>query len=676
MTTCWLDLETASTVNLPTEGVYRYAPKARILLNSWAVDDGPVRTDDSLTPDFLKAFNAADRIGAHNAEFDRTVLEQNIPDVRFDRWFCTMAAARRHGLPGGLGKLCELLGVPQEESKIKEGRSLVLLFCKPTKDGKWNTKETHPAEWGRFVQYAGRDIDAMRAIHKRMPHWNDAYEQPIWLVDQKINARGFKVDLPFVDAAIALLDVEKKKVDAKTRKLTKNPDDEADTGITARQVAELIAHILAEHGVDLPDMKAETLERRIADPDLPDAVRELLSLRQQSAKTSTSKYATLRRCASDDGRLRGSMQYAGAMRTQRWAGSRFQPHNLPRPLFSKVEVDAGIRAVRAGVFDLVVPQALSQLLSSAVRGAVIAGEGKTLAMADYSNVEGRALAWLAGETDKLKAFAAFDAGEGPDLYKLAYSRAFAVPVEDITDKQRQVGKVMELMFGYGGGVGAFVTGAATYRLDLDSLVDTAWHFVPQDVKDETASFWAWAVREKRTYGLAELTFRTCDAIKRLWRHRNPHIVVFWSELESAVRSVLSGSAAIPVGHCAVDKVGNWLRIKLPSGRYLSYPGARLEGEVITYMGQNQYTRTWSRLTTYPGKIAENVTQAVCRDLLAEALVRAENAVMEPVLHVHDEIGAENTTVKALSQVMTTAPWAPGLPLAVAGWSSNRYGKEK
>jgi len=677
MTTLWLDLETRSKVDLARAGVYVYAQSCNILLNSWAVDNGPVRTDDHLTLDFNHAFNHADRIVAHNAEFDRAVLSARMPDIRFDRWYCTMAQARRHGLPGGLDKLCDLLGVPLEKAKLKDGRALLMLFCKPNKDGTWNTKETHPEQWARFVQYGNIDVEAMREVHRRCPKWNDAYETPVWLADQAINARGFQVDLQFAKAAVDVLGEESERTDEEVVEAT-------DGAVTsARQVKLLLDHVLSEHGVDLPDMQAATLERRIADPDLPDAVKHLLVLRQRSAKTSTSKYATFLRCASADGRVRGAITYSGAMRTKRWAGNRVQPHNMPRPEVGKLrgkalktEIARGIDAVKAGVYDLIGTYPITQVLSSAVRGCIVPSPGKLLTVGDYSNVEGRGLAWLAGEGRKLQAFRELDAGEGPDLYKLAYSHAFGVAVDDVDDKQRQVGKVMELMLGYGGGVGAFVTGAATYRIDLDDLVESAWPQVPDDIKADTAGMWQWAVKKKQTYGLPELTFRTCDAIKRMWRLANPAIAQFWDDLETAVKQVLDGSAPRKVGMLTVDKTGAWLRIRLPSDSYISYPGARIDEKGrISYMGQNQYTRQWCRLTTYGGKLAENVTQALCRDLIAESLVNAEEMRIGTVLHVHDELVIEDGEEDDLIQCMTDIPWAEGLPLAVAAYTTDRYHKD-
>ena len=430
-------------------------------------------------------------------------------------------------------------------------------------------------------------------------------------------------------------------------------------------------------------MSAATIERRLKDPDLPDAVRDLLALRQQSSKTSTGKYRTMLRCVSGDGRLRGATSYSGAWRTLRWAGNRFQPHNLPRPKIGslrgkalKNEIARGIEAIKAGVFDLTCTYPLPQVASSAVRGCIVPARGKKLTVGDYSNVEGRGLAWLAGEEWKLDAFGAYDGGTGPDLYKLAYAEAFGIDPDDVDDTQRQVGKVMELMLGYGGGVNAFVTGAATYGVNLDDLQRTAWPNVPQRIKDETARMWVWAVEQRRTCGLPEMTFRVCDALKRMWREKHPAIVQFWRDLEDAWRLVCQGRPVEVGEHLAFDRVGAWLRVRGPSGSYLSYPGARVKGDgSLTFLGQNPYTRAWGDVGTYGGKLAENATQWLCRNLLAEGLVECEDRGYEPVLHVHDEIAGENCTEGQLSDAMMVAPWIAGLPLAVATFTTDRYHKD-
>ena len=674
----WVDTETRSRTNLKTAGLYRYLEDVELVLLQWAVDDGPVTVHDmagafAAPVAFRRAWAEADRIVAHNVEFDAGVLRQRDDP----RWFCTQAAARRHGLPGGLDKLCEVLRVPVAKAKLKAGHEAMLLFCRPMKDGTWATRDTHPAQWAVYLDYARLDIEAMRQIYHLLPTWNNDAEHPIWQMDQRINARGFAVDVELASCAV--------------EQLARCKDDLADqtayaTGGAvgaATQRDKLLAYLLAEHGVDLPDLTAATLERRLADPDLPDGVRGLLALRQGSSKTSTGKYAALLRTVSNDARLRGTMAYCGAGRTGRWAGRVFQPHNLPRPTLGGAAIARGIAAIKADCVDLVCEAGLPEVASNAVRGCVISPPGKTLLVADLANIEGRVVAWLAGEQWKLDAFRAYDEGTGPDLYKLAYARAFDIPTEDVTKPQRQIGKVMELMLGYEGGVGAFVTGGAGYGIDLDEMAAAARDSIPEDVWLEAAHLYEFMARNKRnTHGLVPMTWQACDSLKRLWRRKHPRIVRFWeTTLGACLNAVRSPDTLFycnPSGTVTADRKGNWLRVRLPSGRYLCYPGARVDDDKLSYLGQNPYTRQWGRIGTYGGKLVENITQAVARDCLAFGALDAEDHGLDPVLHVHDEIICESAdgTVDDLVACMVRArSWTDGLPLAAAGFETNRYEKQ-
>jgi DNA polymerase bacteriophage-type len=320
--------------------------------------------------------------------------------------------------------------------------------------------------------------------------------------------------------------------------------------------------------------------------------------------------------------------------------------------------------------------------ANAMRGVLIAPPGRKLVASDLSNIEGRGLAWLAGEEWKLDAFRAYDAGTGPDLYKLAYARAFRIEPSDVDKYMRQIGKVMELALGYEGGVGAFLNMAAVYGLDLDALAEKAWPTIPDRIREEATGAWEWACRKRRTYGLSERVYMVCDALKRMWREAHPATTAMWRAFQDcAAAAILDPGSTHCVGRCEIGRVRNWLRIKLPSGRYLCYPSARVdENGKISYMGVNQWTRQWSRIGTYSGKFAENVTQAVARDVLADAMPRAEAAGYEIVLTVHDELLCEvpdspEFSADGLSQILATNPsWADGLPLAAAGFEGYRYGK--
>lgn len=354
----YIDTETYSEVPINT-GTYRYAEGVEVMLLAYALDDGPVRVWDRTAgvemPTDLAAAWADESclFIAHNAGFDRVVMAADItlPSVpALTRWRCTMAQALAHSLPGGLDPLGVVLGLPQDAQKLKDGKQLVQLFCKPrsaTSKIRRATSATHPADWRRFVEYAGQDVTAMREIHRRLPTWNYTGEElALWHLDQEINARGVCVDVNLAHAAIRATTAAKRRLADRTLELT---DGEVEA---ATQRDRLLKHLLNEHGIDLPDMTASTLERRMEDPDLSPALRELLSIRLQASTTSTSKYEKLARSVCADGRLRGLLQFCGAARTGRWSGRLFQPQNLPRPDMKHHEIEDGIAALKLGVEDL------------------------------------------------------------------------------------------------------------------------------------------------------------------------------------------------------------------------------------------------------------------------------------------------------------------------------------
>lgn len=498
----WGDLETYCDIPI-NNGTHAYAEGVEVMLFAWAINDGPVNVWDitaggGIPHSLYEAIADPETLlYFHNSHFDRTVLRYAMPRLAppVERWRDTMVQALAHGLPGALGELCEVLGVPQDKAKDKEGKALIQLFCKPRpKNSKLRraTSKTHPEEWRRFVAYAGLDIEAMREVYKRLPKWNyQGTELALWHRDQQINDRGVCMDIQLARAAIEAVDQEQKRLAKRTQEMT---DGEVQA---ATQRDALIKHIVESYGVELPDMQRSTLERRIADPNLPSAVKELLAIRLQASTTSTSKYKALMKGVSHDGRLRGTLQFCGASRTGRWAGRLFQPQNLPRPSLKQEQIDEGIEALKAGCADLLFDN-IMELTSSALRGCIIAPTGKKLVVSDLSNIEGRMLAWLAGEEWKLNAFREYDAGTGPDLYKLAYAKAFDIAPDDVDKHMRQIGKVMELGLGYGGGVSAFITFALVYGLDLDELANAALPNIPRDVIREAKSWYDESVKRKST----------------------------------------------------------------------------------------------------------------------------------------------------------------------------------
>ncbi|EGG5425446.1 DNA polymerase [Salmonella enterica] len=682
----YADLETFSETPISC-GTHRYAEKAEVMLFAYALDDQPVKVWDLTTgqpmpPDLSAALNdpAVMTVWHNGGMFDSVVLRHALNiDLPPERIHDTMVQALAHGLPGSLSDLCDILGVASDKAKDKAGRQLIMLFCKPRpKNSKIRraTRSTHPEEWKRFVSYAGSDISAMREIYRKIPRWNfTPEERALWCLDQRINCRGVCIDTGLAQSAIAAVEQEQQRLAERTQAMTDNEVQ------AATQRDAMLRHIAAAFGIELPDMQAATLERRIADPDTPPALRELLAVRLQSCTTSVSKYKKLISCVSSDGRLRGTLQFCGASRTGRWAGRLFQPQNLPRSSLAQPVIDSGIEALKAGCADLVCDD-IMQLTSSALRASIIAPPGKKLVISDLSNIEGRMLAWLAGEHWKIAAFRDYDEGHGPDLYKLAYARAFHISPDDVTKDQRQIGKVMELGLGYGGGVAAFVTFAAAYALDLDALAVAALQGIPPGIRQEAKRWYDESVKQKKTYGLSEPVFIVCDSLKRMWRNAHPETVVFWYELADDVkRAINHPGVTVICRKLKIRRDGGWLRIVLPSGRAVCYPGIRLVNDEISYMGINPYSRKWQRLRTYGGRLVENVCQAAARDVLAGNMPLIEDAGYSIVLTVHDEVITEAPDTddfndKALSALLSTNPeWAPNIPLNAGGFGAYHYRKE-
>lgn len=684
--TLYLDLETYCETPIKN-GTHAYAENAEITVFAWALNDGDVHVEDLTQNEPSQELinllhDESIKLVAHNSGFDRTVLRHSYhgAELKIGRWEDTMVQALSHSLPGGLDILCEIFKIDQDKAKDKAGKQLIQLFCKPRPANqkiRRATSETHPVEWARFLDYAKNDILAMRELHKKIPKWNYRNaELALWHLDQKINDRGVCIDLELVTSAIEAVDKAQKGLAKRTVALT---DGEVQA---ATQRDAMLTHILNAHGVSLPDMQKSTLERRLNDENLPLVVRELLAIRLQASTTSTAKYAALVKGTSKDGRLRGTLQFNGASRTGRWAGRLFQPQNLPRPALKQSVIDQGIETLKIGCADMFYENVM-ELTSSAIRGCICAPEGKKLVVTDLSNIEGRALAWLAGETWKIKAFYDFDAGVGHDLYKLAYAKSFSVSPESVDKEQRQVGKVQELALGYEGGVGAFLTFAAAYGLDLDEMADQAYDSLDPSILNEAIRAWEWHKKERRsTFGLKKKTWLVCDSFKRSWRYAHPNISAWWNELrQAAIEAIRNPDRPVPCRKVTFIKKGSWLLIKLPSERYLCYPGAKAEDNKISYMGNNQYTRKWERLYTYGGKFAENITQAFSRDVLAYNMSLIEESGYDICLSVHDEVITETDdrpefNPDHLSSLLSRNPeWASDLPLAAAGFESYRYKKD-
>lgn len=673
----YLDTETFSErplAGVNSVGTYAYAEAAEVLVLAWALD-GPwgegdivvedLTDDDGVgnrpgSADYFAALRDCDRIVIHNSGFDRTIslYSDQIGDLPLEKIEDTMIRAMEHGLPGGLDKLSAIFKLG-DDAKHDGGKDLIRLFCKNQPKNqkiRRHTKHTKPDEWERFLSYAGGDIRSMRALRAKLPWWNypgkpsgnrPATEMQLFQLDRRINDRGFKVDLELATSALAMIDRVKDQHDEYFDETTFGDVQ------SAGQRDKLLKHLLEFYGVALPDMQKGTIERRLNDPDLPDIVKELLATRLDAAMASTSKYKALLRAVSADGRLKGTLQFCGAIRTGRWAGRLFQPQNLIRPNGSEAEmVDEWIDDIKAGIGEMVLPNP-SRAAAVVLRGAIVAEEGHTLLAADLSNIEGRGLAWLAGEQWKLDAFREYDEGTGHDLYILGAARILRKSPDDVTPDERQtLGKVPELACGYQGAAGAFSTMAQLYGLDLP----------PARV----------------------------DEIVQGWREANPAIKSFWYACESAaIKATLNPGQTFTAGKLAFHRVGEWLLMQLPSGRKLVYTQPAMiphpmfdNAQSLSYLGVNTYTRKWERIPTYGGKLAENATQALARDVLGEAMLRIDDAGFPIILTVHDEIICEvpedrGFTSDRLCALLAAEPdWSDGnFPLAASGFEAKRYRKD-
>ena len=653
----YLDTETYCDTPL-TNGVYAYAEDVEVMVASWALDDGPVTvedlTDGAISTALCQAIVDAGIIVMHNSGFDRVVILHGLGiDIPAAKIHDTAVQALSHGLPASLDKLCKIFKVPERYAKMGTGRDLIQIFCKPTPKNqivRRRTRVTDPKKWAEFLDYAGHDILAMRWLYQQMPRWNyPAREHGLWQLDQKINDRGFMVDLGLAFHAVDMVKKIGKQANVEARELTGGRLN------STRQRDKLIEELLLEYGVALPDMQGSTIERRLDDESLPPEVRDLLANRLMISTSSTAKYNKILKGISSDDRLRGSLTFSGAMRTKRWSGKLFQPQNLPRPDMKQDDIDFSIEAIKTGAGPYLLDDP-TRSAWNAIRGLIIAAEGCKLVQADLAGIEARILPWLAGEEWKLQAFRDYDAGTGPDIYIATAAKLLGLPVEEVTKDQRQShGKVVELACGYGGSFGAFTQFAKIYGVDMAG----------SEIYD--------AVN-----GWRDLHPRICD-----WNDG------LWTQLDIAARqAIFNPGMVFEAGdHIHFEVWKSWLKMHLPSGGFLSYaaprviPDERMGGTTVSYMGVNNYTKQWERITTYGGKLSADATQATARELLAANLLGIEEAGYPIILLVHDEVVTETPdrkefTVEGLVDLLTRRPdWIDDrLPLAANGFEAYRYRK--
>lgn len=685
----YLDAETFSNTPI-THGTHRYSddPDIEVMLVTYAIDDGEEKdwdltAGDPMPEDLRLALESNIPVVIQNSHFDRTVMRKTgLIDLPCSRIIDTMVQAYCHGLPGALDKLGKVFGLREDQAKMKEGRALIHFFCKLNK-GKRNTRLTHPEKWKRFREYARRDITTMRIVHKKMPTWNypgrnfpaePSSEHRLWCIDQRINDRGFAVDLELATAAVACSAEEKNYLNERTLNNTRGEV------AAATQRDKLLKHILESYGVTLPDMKADTLQRRIEDENLPLELRQLLDLRLQSSRNSASKYSTIIKAVSPDRRMRGCIQFAGAPATGRMSGKLFQPQNCMRPTMKVWQVLEAIARIKDGTAGLLFNN-LPEVLGNCVRGVIVAPEGRQLIACDLKSIEGRGLAWLSGEDHITQFYHDFDAGRIKyDSYMLAYAMCFGIDPMLVDKLMRQIGKPIELGFGYGGGVAAFLTFALTYHLDLDVVAERVWATGDRKHLEECMEKWTWAKDNGYHAGMGKVKYAAFEYVKQKWRAARPKTVQFWNELAEGFKmATLYADTTFQAGPIKFYRQGQWLRLRLPSGRNLNFLQPQADGKGLSFMGMDRYTRQWSRVYTHGGKLSGLVTQAFASDILRDCEEPIENDGFDIVLTVHDEVVAEadlDRTVEQLAAHMIKAKaYAPGLPLAADGFASVRYRKE-
>lgn len=649
MRTLNIDIETYSPVDLIGSGVYPYARHEdfKILLFAYAFDGGAVVVVDiaqgeEVPQEVLSALtDEAILKTAFNANFERTCIAAFYGiELPAAQWECTLVKAAMCGLPLSLAAVAKVLHL--EEQKMLAGKALIRYFsipCKPTR-ANGNRERNLPRhdlqKWDLFKRYCAQDVETERAIRAKIAFYEiPEMEKKLWVLDQEINDRGVMLDREMINNAIAIDETTRGRLTAQAILLTglDNPNS----------AAQLKTWIEQAYGEEIISLSKQTIPEMLKNSDC-EILTKVLQLRQEMSKTSVKKYMAMDKAICQDGRLRGLLQFYGANRTGRWAGRLVQVQNLPQNHLN--DLNLARELVLDGDADLIelvygnVPDTLSQL----IRTAFVAKRGCTFLVADFSAIEARVIAWLAGEKWRLDVFATHG-----KIYEASASQMFKVPLEDVTKGSplRQKGKISELALGYQGGVGALTTmGALKMGLqesELQSLVNA-------------------------------------------WRNANPAIVALWDEVGKAAIQAVEDGVAVTICHgITFDVKNNILFITLPSGRKLSYIRPRIDqnrfgSKSLKYEGMNQTTKQWGFQDTYGGKLTENIVQAVARDLLAEALIAVNDAGYSIVMHVHDEIVVECAKEAAnlydVCRIMgQPIAWAPGLPLRADGYETAYYKKD-
>lgn len=648
-----IDIETYSSNDLPSCGVYKYveAEDFTILLFAYSVDGGPVTCCDfvqgeELPEEILAALRDPKVVKtAFNAAFERICISKYYGWPLMDpaQWRCTMVRAARMGLPLSLGQCGEVLKLA--DGKMKEGAALIRYFSCPTrkKDGTIvrHLPSDAPDRWEVFVKYNIRDVEVEQAILKIVRRLEPAdFDEELYTVDQLINDRGVMIDRQLVDNAARFDEEYKQHLLAEAQELSgmDNPNSPS-------QIKEYLQKVTGQVFQSLNKKSLDDIEDSLK--YWPKA-RKVLALRREMGKTSNKKYCAMQQCVCSDGRIHGLLQFCGAARTGRWAGRLVQVQNLPQNHLQ--DLDYARNLVKAGDledFELNYGNP-TQVLSELIRTAFIAKPGCTFHVCDFSAIEARVIAWLAGETWVLDVFR-----KGGDIYCATASQMFGVPVEKhgANAELRQKGKIAVLALGYGGGVSA-----------LEAMGGSRMGLSQQEEKD----------------------------IMLRWREANPKIVKLWKVIElAAIRALQTGETITINRGIEVGRHWGCLTIKLPSGRTICYPRASIGVErndgwrgdhpIIEYEGLNQITKKWEKIRTYGGKLTENVVQSIARDILGIVILRAYRESLNIVFHIHDEIIVEAEADQTLKDVekLFSEPisWCTDLPLKGAGYSTPYYLKD-
>ena len=653
-----IDIETRSSVEIGKAGLYKYAqsPDFGILLLAYSLDDAPVAIVDltageKVPGDVLEALLDARTVKhAYNAAFEWYCLNRMGCTTPLEQWKCTMAHGLYCGYTAGLDATGKAIGLPQDKQKLAVGKALIRYFCTPCKPTKsnggrgWNLPEHAPEKWALFKDYCKQDVVTEKEILRRLELFPvPEEEEKLWQMDVRMNAYGVRVDRGLIAGALA---VNKRSEEGLTGQAV------AITGLSNPNSPVQLLKWLEKQGTALPDLRKETVAEALAGPDsLTEDVRQVLEIRQQLGKTSIKKYEAMEAACCSDERVRGLTQYYGANRTGRWAGRMVQMQNLPRNYLKTL--DYARKLVKAGNYEGVkalygnVPDTLSQL----IRTAFIPSEEHKFVVADFSAIEARVIAWLAGEQWVNEVFATHG-----KIYEATASQMFGAPVEKIVKGNpeyalRQKGKVATLALGYQGGVNSLISmGALNMGLTEEELPE----------------------------------------IVDRWRQANPRIVDLWYQVGNAALAVMETAQPQAIRGLIFTLEGDllygqsFLTVRLPSGRKLFYPKPFLKENqfgrpAVHYYTVGQQTRKWEVASTYGGKMVENIVQAIARDCLAETLKRIDAKGLQVVFHVHDEVIIDapmGTTVEEICGLMAEPiPWAPGLILKGAGFESSYYKKD-